>query len=1339
MRRLTKIALWAVGLLVGLPLLGVAVLLIVANTDSGRRLIEQKAAELTQGMVTIDGLAGRFPDGLQIGRITINDPQGAWLTIEDVRIDWSPTQLLHGEAKIDALTAAHIAIARLPAPSGGTTSSNGSTSLPVRVAVDRFEIARLDIAAPVAGVGAGLSIKGHLDLQSLDEGSFALDVGRLDGPGSYRVSGTVSADKIAAQLAVDEPAHGLVSTIAGLPELGALAVSASLDGPRNAEAVKFAVSAGPLQSKGQGKIDLLGKTLDIDVSGAAPAMSPRPDLGWQSATLDGHLHGAFASPNVQGHLDVAALRAGGGSVAQIAADIRGDSGAVELTVSAKQVRIPGTALDLFASAPFELRAQAKLDTPQRPVTFTVTHPLVSASGDIETGGALAGSVKLTVPSFAPFAALAGTDIQGSTALTAKLAQHGDVAEFGVDGTIGVTGGPPLVALLGPQATLALAGSLHGSDVTLNKLAIDGKALNASTKGAVSGGAVDLDWQATLPDLAALSKTAAGTLSAQGHVGGPLQDLAANAKVTVDAAIAGLPRETVTISLDAKGLPAAPSAKIEAEGKFAGSPVQLAAAVSRAADGAMALSLDRLQWKSANGEGRLTLPQGATVPFGRLHLRMAALADLAPLTGVAARGSLDAALDTVEQQGKPQLRVHAVGQGLAFNASALDRLTLDAQIADPTVHPTLTATANVEGIRQGTLTGDARVNVDGGLDSLGVILSANLRLPQGPTTVSATTTIRPPQHDLQLSALETSFSGQTMRLLGPARIDYGGGLAIDGLRLGTGGATVAVSGRVTPTMNLTIAVREVTPALAKPFMPDLNAAGTLTANADLRGTLAAPEGTLRINGRGLRMTSGVAGGFPAADIDATATLARDSAKLDAHLTAGTAIKLALAGTAPLQPTAPLSLRLSGNAELTALDPLLTPSGRAARGQATLDVNIAGTAAAPRASGTVRLAHASVQDYLQGFHLTDLNGTIQADGNTVRIAQLSGKAGSGTLSVAGTVGVLQPNVPVALTVTARNAQLLQSDLLTATVDADLTLKGEASGTLSAGGIIKVAKADINVPSGMPQGVASLNVRRPGAKAAPPTAPGPTIGLALTIDAPSQIFVRGHGLDAEMGGTLKIGGTSAAPAIDGGFELRHGTFSLAGQTLNFTSGKVAFGGTGVTGKLDPMLNFIAESAGNNLTAMLTISGYADAPKLRLSSSPDLPQDEILGQLLFGQSTQRLSPFQLAALAEGLASFSGGGGGGGPLASMRGGLGLDRLSVSNGSGSTSGATVEAGKYVANGVYVGAKQGSSGGSQAQVQIDLTKHLKLQTTLGTGGTPATGITPENDPGSSLGLTYGFEY
>ncbi|HTQ34661.1 MAG TPA: translocation/assembly module TamB domain-containing protein, partial [Stellaceae bacterium] len=1146
-------------------------------------------------------------------------------------------------------------------------------------------------------------------------------------------------DSIAAKVSVTEPAQGLAATAAGMPDLGPLTVSASLDGPRDAEALRFSMSAGPLHADGQGKINLSGQSLDLDLTGNAPAMNPRPDLGWQSVTLDAHVHGGFADPKVNGKLAIAALRAGGGSVGDITADVHGDKGTVDLSASLGQLRLPGPSPDIFAAAPVTLQAKAMLNAPKRPVSFTLSHPLIAASGELETAGALSGSIKLSVPSLAPFAATPGADIQGRAALTAKFAQKGDTSGFDVNGTVGITAGPPAaVALLGDHTTLTLTGSLRGSDLTLDNFAIDGKALNVVAKGAVRGGASDLDWHITLPDLAAASPTVAGTLSAEGRVTGSPQDLTASAKINTDVAVAGRPKENLTISLEARGIAASVSAKIEAAGNLAGSPVQLAAVVNRDPDGALALSLDRLRWKSARGEGKLSLPPGAVVPLGHLKLRMADISDLVPLTGVAARGSLDAALDTVASQGKPEVRVHAVAQRLAIDTSGVDRLTLDARIADPTTQPTLTATATVEGIRQGTITGTARLTANGGLDALGLRLTGDLRLPVGPATLSATATARLQQNELQLSALEAGLIGEKLRLLSPARVAFGRGLAIDNLRLGIGGATIALVGRVTPALNLTASVRDLTPAVMKPLMPDLNAAGTVTMNAELRGTLAAPEGTLRLTGRGLRLMTGAAGGLPAAEINATATLVKDTARLDAHLTAGKAATIALTGTAPLRPAVPLALRLTGNADLTLLDPLLTPSGRAARGQVAMDFSIAGTAAAPRASGTLRLAHGSVQDFVQGFHVTDLTGTIEASGDTIRIAQLTGKAGSGTLSVDGTVGVFEPNQPVSLSITAHNAHLLQSDLLSATADADLTLRGAVAGTLTAAGTIRVAKAEINVPSGLPQGVAVLNVRRRGVKPRPPAAPGPVIGLALEIDAPSQIFVRGHGLDAEMGGRLKIGGTTETPAIDGGLALRRGTLTLAGQNLNFTRGKVAFGGTGVSRKLDPLLDFVVETTGNNVTATLKVTGYADAPKLQLSSSPELPQDEILSQLLFGQSTQRLSPFQLAAIAQGLSSF-GGGGGSNPLAAISGGLGLDRLSVNAGSGSGSGATVEAGKYVANGVYVGARQGTSGGSQAQVQVDLTKHLKLQTTLGTGGAPATGITPQNDPGSSIGLTYGFEY
>ena len=88
------------------------------------------------------------------------------------------------------------------------------------------------------------------------------------------------------------------------------------------------------------------------------------------------------------------------------------------------------------------------------------------------------------------------------------------------------------------------------------------------------------------------------------------------------------------------------------------------------------------------------------------------------------------------------------------------------------------------------------------------------------------------------------------------------------------------------------------------------------------------------------------------------------------------------------------------------------------------------------------------------------------------------------------------------------------------------------------------------------------------------------------------------------------------------------------------------------------------------------------------------------------------------------------------RQGLGLDRLAV--GSGSKRNPTPEAGRYLAPGVYLGAKQSAAGGSQASVQIDIAKGLKLEGTAGTGNASAVGAAGASN-GASVGLSYQFEY
>jgi len=278
--------------------------------------------------------------------------------------------------------------------------------------------------------------------------------------------------------------------------------------------------------------------------------------------------------------------------------------------------------------------------------------------------------------------------------------------------------------------------------------------------------------------------------------------------------------------------------------------------------------------------------------------------------------------------------------------------------------------------------------------------------------------------------------------------------------------------------------------------------------------------------------------------------------------------------------------------------------------------------------------------------------------------------------------------------------------------------------------------------------LDVRRRGKAASPAAADRPlVIGLDVAVEAPQEFLVQGRGLDAEMGGDLHLSGTTDSPSVGGGFDLQRGSFSLASSRLNFTAGRVSFNGAGLKNRIDPMLDFTAQTTVADATATLRITGLADAPQFEFTSSPPLPQDEIMARLLFGTNAAQLSALQLAQIGAALASLSGVGGDGlNPLVKLQRSLGLDRLTVGTGASTNtgtgtenSGASIAAGRYISKRVYVAAKQTTQGTSQLETDIDLTKHLKLQTRLGNGTASVQGTTPDNDPGSSVGLTYQFEY
>ena len=1332
MRKLLRLLGWVLGVLVLAPVFAVLAAVLLLNTDPGRHLVERLASQLTGGQVVIAGLGGRFPDALRLRHAEVHDAQGTWLTLDGVALDWSPLALLHREAKVDLLQASRVQVLRLPVSSAPPTTpapaNSQPFSLPVRVSVTALHVLRAEIGAPVAGAAAVLALDGSARLASLQDGDADVTIDRLDSPGSYVVHGRIDPTHLSANVQVTEPAHGLIAQVAKLPDIGAIGLQASVDGPRTAEATDIALSAGPLKATVKGKVDIQNRAADLDVAANAPAMTPAPGVSWQSIALDAHVHGPLTTPDATGQLRAAGLAAGGATIATLSADLHGNRGAAGLTATVTGLRIPGPKPDLLAGAPLTLAADARLDVSARPVTFSLSHPLLQAKGSANTGGNITAHVDLTAPDLQPLAAAGGVDLQGHTQLAVDAAMAGGVTTVKLDGTVAVTGGlAPVPALLGDNATIGVTASLAGSDITLSRAVVAGRTLTLDAGGAEKGGKLDAHYKVGLTDLAVLAPTVNGAVTLTGTAAGATDNLAVDAALAGEVGAKGVPRGPVQVAVNATGLPGKPAGVVTAQGTLAGSPLQLALHADRAADGTLHATIDKADWKSLHAEGDVTMAAGAKLPEGRVSLRMTRLEDLRALVGQAVSGSVTAAAELTG--GVAKLDVEAQHAGVP--GSAVGRAVLSARVTDPAGNPSVAATLDAEGIEAGDIAGSAKLAVNGPQNALGIRLNAALtNLAGAPATANAAATLDVPGKTVQLAALTADWKGQAVRLLAPARVSFGGGVAVDRLRVGLQQAVLDVAGRVSPTLNLQATLRGVTPDLAKPFAPSVDAAGEISAEARLTGTTAAPSGTVRLTATGLRMRTGPARALPAANVTANVQLAGKSARVDARLAAGRS-NLTLTGQAPLGAGA-LALRANGAVDLAMLDPILAPAGRQARGQLTLDAGIAGQTTAPQVNGTLTLAGGEVDDFGQGVRITDIAATVQASGDTVRIASLTGKAGPGTIGASGSVG-LRGAMPVDLRLTMRNARPLASELLTADLNADLAVRGDIAGLLAASGKIEILRATINVPEHLPSSVAVLPVRIAGAPPAPPPKPGPVIRLDLTLDTPGQIFLRGRGLDAVLGGGLHLAGTTAAPQITGGFSMRRGTFNLAGTVLTFSRGKVSFEGAGVTNKIDPSLDFEADSPTSSGTAMLIVSGYASAPKITLSASPPLPQDEVLAQLLFGRSASQLGPFQYAEIAAALAELSGAAGSSNPLDKVRKGLGLDRLSVgggtSGGSGGSSAATIEAGKYVANGVYVGAKQGTTGAqTQATVQVDIYKGLKVETDVGAGS-----------GGNSVGLTYQFEY
>jgi translocation and assembly module TamB len=375
---------------------------------------------------------------------------------------------------------------------------------------------------------------------------------------------------------------------------------------------------------------------------------------------------------------------------------------------------------------------------------------------------------------------------------------------------------------------------------------------------------------------------------------------------------------------------------------------------------------------------------------------------------------------------------------------------------------------------------------------------------------------------------------------------------------------------------------------------------------------------------------------------------------------------------------------------------------------------------------------VQSALVGTDLQQVKARGTFTGSQLQLTSFAGQANNGTVVGSGVIDLagMGPGVgpKIDLRIAASNAQLVNLSTMSATVTGPIRIVSNGVGGTIAGRV-RLSKAHWRL--GAASGAAALpsikttDINLP-ADLAPPTAPGAPWRFLIDASAPlGGIKVDGMGLDSEWSADIKLRGTTADPRIGGVARVvpRQGFYSFAGTRFDITRGVIDFNEDAPP---DPQIDLVAETDVNSLHVTVTVGGSASKPDITFASTPAMPEEEILAQLLFGGSISNLSGTDALQLAAAVSSLRGGAGLD-PINKLRRAIGLDELRIVPADPALGhGTALLFGKRFHKRFIVEIVTDGRGYNATSVEFRITRWLSLLATISTLGRESAGVEYRKD-------------
>lgn len=1370
-------------LLLGLVLLGI-------NTDPGRRFVADRVGEY-ETATGLNIKVGRI-DGSLYGRMILSDvrvadPKGVFLDSPRMEVDWRPFAFISNHVDVREFATPLVTLRRRPELKQVPSDPNAPLLPDLDIDVDRLRIARLGIEPAVTGQRHQLGVNGSVHIADR-RAQIAADAVAIRGPEiaggdrlRLRLDAVPDDDRFDVDVKLAAPADGLVASMSGLK--APLAVSldgsgtwakwrgkalATLGGGELADLDVTATggrfrltgrtrpglySTGPVdrltqpsmsveadatvqERRADTRIKLRSSALSVDAGGLLDLANSRfgnfaidarlltpgaiaPNLSGRDVLARVVLDGAFARPTVDYKVRAARLAFGTSGVERLYAEglARVNSDRILIPITARAARVTG-----LNAAAGELLTN------------------VSIAGDLALSGTNVLSDNLRIRSDRVDATAIVVANYATGRYTGAL--KGRVNDYRVDGIgiVNVTTDAKLVTA--PGGGIGITGRVvattsrifnEGAQSFLGGNAVVRADVNYGPTGVIRFSGVRLNapqFRVTrgsgLYDPAGRILFEADAYSTQyGPLTARVTGSVVNPVVVLRAARPGLGvgLSNVQARIVGRGGAYAVTASCGTEyGPFTADVLVRPGAQ-------LAVDVRRVVFAGIDFTGRVV--QTAAGPFaGALRF---------------AGSGLTGNVQLANQGGYQRAVVAARGSDAKIpgaNDFTIGRLIANATLVAYPNAPEVVADVQLGDVRYNTLVlqaGRARVNYRGGRGTAQALLTGSNGVP---FRLAANARLSPGDY---LIALQGQANNVPFRTVNPARIRaVRGTYALSPTRIDFGQGSARVAGSYGRGLSVQTRLDRLDLSTFN-TVTGLGLGGQVTGSLDFAqaGTNAFPTADARLTVTNFTRTSLAAVSTPV-DIVFAGRLVPNGGEARALVRRGTTVVgRMLATLTPLPPgagswstrllSAPLRGGIRYNGPSAVLFSLGGLKGQQLSGPIAVAADFNGLVRQPGLNGLIRADDLTYTNETYGTRLTRMRVAGRFTSDRLELTQLNARAGDGTVQAQGTIGLAAAQgFPIDIRANLQNAQLARSDALTARTTGALHITSGLQGGLIEGDlrlpevryqIIRQGQAEVPELTGVRR---RSQIRVARSTDRPATAPVGLFRLNVRVRADNRIFVSGMGLESEWKLDLRVGGTSAAPAVTGGLDLVKGEYSFAGKRFEVTRGAIDFRGGAL---IDPGINITASTTTNGITANIVITGTGQRPQIAFTSTPVLPQDEVLSRLLFGSSPANLSATEAIQLAAALNSLRGTGGGGlNPLGKLRSATGFDRLRIVGADQATGrGTSLAAGKYLTDDIYVEIVTDARGFTATQIEIALTKALSLLSSTGSFG------------GSSASLRYSKDY